>query len=349
MAPKTEHGQEHETSIERWLLVCTGRFFEDHGAWPSVRWMQREAARAGQVGDLAQAAFDLSHFLGYWRQGSPDELMLTSPGLAESGHAADDLTRLAKVAGLCADLYLSDDESPALTPDILSGQLCMSGEDLRRTKLLLDNEGYLFDGGIASEDSWTKTIGEGARHFAGVDTTADFLERRAIVRPDPRLAAAASRSQLPRSPQLAAQTPMFDGGDLDPGLWNHIESAVSQENWPNVASLTAIYLEDRVRSWMSDPVTAGGDRLVGKDLFVAALGDDGQLVLGGQSSERQGWMMLGMGFAQAVGNVVRHSVHRTADRRYAMGVVGLASLLLTEMRLEHPELPAAEGAPDGSG
>ena len=49
-----------------------------------------------------------------------------------------------------------------------------------------------------------------------------------------------------------------------------------------------------------------------------------------------------MGFAQAIGNVDRHRIQSRSDaKKYAIGVLGLGSLLLTQLRYEHPALTAA--------
>ncbi|MGP6175356.1 TIGR02391 family protein [Corynebacterium sp. A21] len=53
----------------------------------------------------------------------------------------------------------------------------------------------------------------------------------------------------------------------------------------------------------------------------------------------EGWRSLAMGFTQALSNVDRHRLQRRDDaRRYAIGVLGLGSLLLTQLRYEHSEL-----------
>jgi len=46
-----------------------------------------------------------------------------------------------------------------------------------------------------------------------------------------------------------------------------------------------------------------------------------------------------LGLAQAVGNVDRHRLQNRADaKRYAIGVLGVGSLLLTQLRFEHDEI-----------
>jgi hypothetical protein len=64
--------------------------------------------------------------------------------------------------------------------------------------------------------------------------------------------------------------------------------------------------------------------------------NDGQYRLGRESGEWEGWRGLGMGFAQALGNVDRHNIQRRDDaKRYAFGVLGLGSLILTQLRYQH--------------
>ena len=99
----------------------------------------------------------------------------------------------------------------------------------------------------------------------------------------------------------------------------------------------AIFVEDRVRSWAADPRKSGGAAMVGKSLYAAALNDSGPLRLGRQSTQWEGWRSLGVGLAQPIANVDRHQIQVRDDvRRYAMGVLGLGSLLLTQLRYEHP-------------
>lgn len=45
-----------------------------------------------------------------------------------------------------------------------------------------------------------------------------------------------------------------------------------------------------------------------------------------------------MGFTQALGNVDRHNIQKRADaKRYAFGVLGVGSLILTQLRHQHGE------------
>ena len=117
----------------------------------------------------------------------------------------------------------------------------------------------------------------------------------------------------------------------DPELWEHVQPHVLAEEWGKVASQTAIFTEDRIRKWAGRPVTE-----IGEALMTAVLGDKGDYRLGRTSGEQQGWHRLGMGISMALRNVDVHRIQERPDnKRYAMGVLGVSSLLLTQLRYEH--------------
>ncbi len=126
--------------------------------------------------------------------------------------------------------------------------------------------------------------------------------------------------------------------NFDPELWAHVQGLVDSEDWGKIPSQVAILVEDRVRRWSGE-----ANRKVGKALYANALGDAGVLRLGSMGSEWEGWRMLGMGLAQAIGNVDRHRIEKRPDaRQYAIGALGLGSLLLTQLRYEQsPTIAAA--------
>lgn len=125
---------------------------------------------------------------------------------------------------------------------------------------------------------------------------------------------------------------------FDPDLWSHVQTHIQNEDWQAVASQTAIFVEDRVRRWCGEPEGRNGRSLVGKALYAAVFADDGQYRLGKEAGEWEGWRGLGTGFAQALGNVDRHNIQKRNDaKRYAFGVLGLGSLILTQLRHQHGE------------
>ncbi|MFM9706325.1 TIGR02391 family protein [Streptomyces galilaeus] len=138
--------------------------------------------------------------------------------------------------------------------------------------------------------------------------------------------------------QAGTSDDAVDETAFDPDLWAHVQTHVQNEDWPTVASQTAIFVEDRVRQWCGDPKDREGKTLVGKGLFARVMANDGQFRLGKEAGEWEGWRGIGMGFTQALGNVDRHNIQKRADaKRYAFGVLGVGSLILTQLRHQHGE------------
>lgn len=121
--------------------------------------------------------------------------------------------------------------------------------------------------------------------------------------------------------------------DVDDDLWEHVRASADAGHWPQAAANAAIFFESQVRRWGSFL-----SELFGRDLMSAAFHpESGPLRLSPVASEAQGWQQLAMGLA-GVGNVDRHTVQDRADlKRYALGIVGTASLILTQIRHQHPE------------
>lgn len=131
----------------------------------------------------------------------------------------------------------------------------------------------------------------------------------------------------------------LDELSIDPELWEHVRVLVDGDDWGKIPPTVVIFVEDKIRRWAGEPKAKGGAAMNGQTLMATALGDAAELRLGAQSSEWQGWRSLATGLVQAVGNVDRHRIQQRVDgRRYALGVLGLGSLLLTQLRYQHCEL-----------
>jgi hypothetical protein len=146
--------------------------------------------------------------------------------------------------------------------------------------------------------------------------------------------------------ELGAEEP-----DIDPAIWSKVESLVANEQWDLVPPIAVIAVESAIREWAGSPLDAQGRPLTIKGLLASVLGDASPLKLGKTAAESEGWRSLGVGFAQAVSNVDRHELQRRPDaRRYARGVLGVASLIVGELRYQHPDLtdPGRGGAEDAA-
>ena len=123
-----------------------------------------------------------------------------------------------------------------------------------------------------------------------------------------------------------------DTASFDPELWSHVAHSVAAEQWAQVASQTAIFVESKIRGWSGRPA---GE--VGQALMSAVLKPEGGVFpLGRTDAEMKAWLNFGLGFSGAAGNVDRHRIQARSDlKQYAMGVLGAGSLLLTQLRFEH--------------
>lgn len=145
---------------------------------------------------------------------------------------------------------------------------------------------------------------------------------------------------------LQSDTRAAQPSAYDAELWGHVKHSVEEQRWEQVASAAVIFTEDKVRRWAGRHVAVSGKSLFGQALFGKALGADGPLALGKQTNETEGWRNLGLGLVAAIGNVDRHHIQARDDaQQYALGVLGLASLLLTQIRHEHPDKTADVIAP----
>ncbi|WP_158605473.1 TIGR02391 family protein [Amycolatopsis panacis] len=135
---------------------------------------------------------------------------------------------------------------------------------------------------------------------------------------------------------LVSGATAVEGGSYDASLWDHVKHSVSEERWEQVASAAVIYVEDRVRRWSGTPTDKQGRNLVGHALFVTAFATGGPLALGNQANETDGWRNLATGLVSALGNVDRHNIQERPDaKQYPLGVLGLASLRLTQVHYQH--------------
>jgi hypothetical protein len=132
--------------------------------------------------------------------------------------------------------------------------------------------------------------------------------------------------------ELSEPPDFASSASVDPELWEHVRRLVESEQWAQVASQTAIFVESKVRQWAGLP-----DSKFGKELMVSVLRPGaGLFPLGRTPGEHEGWLALGIGITMAVGNADRHRIQQRDDaKRYAMGVLGAGSLLLTQLRHQH--------------
>lgn len=137
--------------------------------------------------------------------------------------------------------------------------------------------------------------------------------------------------------RMAPATAPYSDATVDPELWEHVRGLVETGDWEKVAREAAILVESKLRDWASVPQSVTGSVRV----FQAAINANAfNLGKAGQSSEVDGWRQLATGFSLALRNPSGHQVKNRPDaKRYALGVLGAASLLLTQIRFEYGDPP----------
>ncbi|MDB5165452.1 MAG: hypothetical protein JWM00_342 [Candidatus Saccharibacteria bacterium] len=127
---------------------------------------------------------------------------------------------------------------------------------------------------------------------------------------------------------------------IDPGLWYFVQDELVNEKWDKVTAQTAIYLEHTIRKLTGDPRSHDGKKLTATKLFERVFSKSGEYSLGSEreTGEQIGWLNLTTGFALAIGNVDRHNIQNRDDQqKYAIGALGLASLILTQLEYQHSD------------
>jgi hypothetical protein len=130
--------------------------------------------------------------------------------------------------------------------------------------------------------------------------------------------------------------PVLDGSSLEADLWEHVRSLVTAEEWEKIPREAAVFVENKLREWadFSGPKFRGS-----AETFKIAV-NDSHFTLGGNASESQGWQQIFGGFALAIRNNAGHKlVERAELRRYAVAVLGTASLLLGQIRHQYGDPP----------
>ena len=137
--------------------------------------------------------------------------------------------------------------------------------------------------------------------------------------------------------RLAPATAPFADATIDPELWQHVRGLIDAQDWEKVAREAAVFVEDKLRNWAAVPASVTGS----VNVFKAAIGPTGFVFpKAGPASEQQGWQQLATGFALALRNPSGHQIKNRSDaKRYALGVLGMASLLLAEIRHEYGDPP----------
>lgn len=206
--------------------------------------------------------------------------------------------------------------------------------DLRLVRViqaLLEHEPPTWRGLSAGPDeAWRWEVAATIRGFDEVGGALDYLLKlddlidEVPVTTDPFVL-------IPNARKAAISSPLRGA---DPGLWPRINAAVEAGLWDQVVREATVFLEDHLRRWAGLTTNHHG-----VDLVTAALRpSSGTMPLGrsGNQAEQEGWHLLARGLFLAVRNASGHRLDAFSDEQRALGIVGTVSLLIAQIKLEHP-------------
>jgi hypothetical protein len=266
---------------------------------------------------------------------------------------------MARLAGICAKRKLALHQDAQIGRDILMTEYDFPEADALQARELVRMLPGLTGGGSLG-DAWLLSVYRGALLYRGVEGPSQLrtiLEEESVKMMDAQRQALATAptfalggpvlgtpdyiepaSSAPASIESAAnrRDPIpIDDRAIDPELWDHVRVLVQAEEWDKLALTASVFVENKLREWAKLPGNMRGSTQV----FKAALATD-KFALGDQPSEQQGWQQLGTGFALALRNPSGHRIDTRGDaERYALGVLGPASLFLTEIRHVYGDAP----------
>jgi hypothetical protein len=329
------------TVAHRRAMLMVYERFHAASTWPLVGAIDHEEfVRTGKALDLAAMMTGLPNELGNHEGPRDAKVWLRLRGIrAAIGADAEELQDVVRVIARCFEMYRQDRHATLRRADLIGDGL--GAERAARFHQLVRFESYPFGNGSGDENAeWELEIRSSVAHFDGASSIDEVFARQKRVGELERATFHHQRHPpmqrvitLYPQPTTSAD-PDSLAASIDPELWQQVAHLVAAEHWAQVATTTAIFFEARLRSWLVRPPGDALSTLVALALKV----DGGRFGLGSSKGERQGWFNLALGLV-ALRNVDAHGAQPRSDpRRYAVGLVGGVSLLLTQMKQSYPEL-----------
>lgn len=320
--------------------------------WPIADFVRRTARREGidfdrvvtsvpRVGQPGYGPFWTGGFGSFVQSDRP--VALTVAGLAQLPAAYELAEVVVRVVHQIAHQYEAVPPNPRapltmmlrwadLVPLVreASGSSSKDTMDLVTAVLAHEPAGWGSDqlGREPSELTWSLSdlVGE----FADIEGVDAYLERVAdVLEPTVHATWNVSPSIMSPVPESASPRSTVLDEIFDSALWSSLDPLVRGGDWDAVVWKAMAVFEDELRR-ATGLASMSLSNMVGK-----AFTDIVPLGVNDHPGEAAGWRKLAEGLVSAVRNPTVHG-ELGADRVYAFGVVGAVSLLLTELRREHP-------------
>ncbi len=177
---------------QRIFLLTIFNYFHKEGKWPTYLWVENTirdtyptrwpnfdmAEVCKSLPDNFASGFSFNHQYG-------QEAAFIAPVLYYFPEAKEERDAFIRVLRFCVEkINNSDEERPAISSNDLSSQLDMQPLAIRKMGLLLQGEPQIFNGSSANEEWWQINLQrgkDGVRHFEGVKSFEQYLERRTAL------------------------------------------------------------------------------------------------------------------------------------------------------------------------
>ncbi len=177
---------------QRIFLLTIFDYFHEEGKWPTYLWVENTIRKSypaqwpkfdmvevcKSLPDNFATGFSFNHQYG-------QDAAFIVPVLYYFDEAKEEIDDFIRVLGFCVEkINASDEERPAISSNDLSSRLDMQPLAIRKMGLLLQGEPQIFNGSSANEEWWQINLQrgkDGVRHFEGVKSFEQYLERRTAL------------------------------------------------------------------------------------------------------------------------------------------------------------------------
>lgn len=344
-APSTARAPRRVPAAHRRGLRLVYERFHARAGWPVIGEIDHEEFnRTGRALSITALLVGVPHVWSS-HEGLPDgRVWITLRGIrAAIDPRAEEIVDTLRIVAHCVGAYRKDRKAKLHRADVLA--LGLSEDRAARFHLLMLYESSLFGNGSGDATTdWEMEIKPTIAYFADLETIDDlFATQKRVGLVERSIHQRRYPGQI--VPLRDDGTPELNmdvlANTIDPELWEHVGDLVRMQKWTQIASQTTIFLESTLRSWLaptSEPYLA----LAAKAFHP----DKGRFVLGTDASERDGWFRFAHGIGAALRNVDAHRIQRRENApAYAMGVLGAASLLLSQTKQCYPDLVVLKRVP----
>ena len=311
------------TNDQRLFLQAIFDYFHENGKWPTHKYLDKQFRQTYPDLDIEEVSRSFpegftSAFLPY--SNFPTEATLTISALCLCQGSQDEQTDFVQAMGFCVGKYwASNEEDVQISNEDLRRELNMPELSIRKVGLLIKVESAIWSSFSGPDDlgGWKCTINRRIRHFRGVSTIEQYLEKRDIpmtitsqpTMPTSQNSIIVSKDELQLHPDIRSKCwDLYTDGNYDEAILNATKA-----------------LEVAVRTKANLPQSC-----VGVDVINTAFSLKKPLLCYSKiDAEQEGMMSLLRGIIQVFKNPQSHCFVGVQDKSECLRVLLMCSNLLS--------------------